>query len=220
MSKNALLTAALSISLLLPLFAERNQGTHETVLPMLFHEGIDNERWITVNDTVMGGISSSGHEMTEAGTFIFRGDLSLENNGGFASVRSRLQPLDLAGADAMRLRVRGDGYRYQLRFSLQGEWRWVSYGQSFDTKPGEWMEIELPVDKFRPTWRGEPVPQAPPFDPTNSSWVSIMVTDKQQGEFELEIDWIEAVFYQVVEEKKAGTLEVKSEDTIKVDDEE
>lgn len=201
MPKFALLPVAVAFALLMPLSAEHHDENQPRVLPMLFHEGTDDGRWTTVNDTVMGGVSSSRYEFTEDGTFIFRGDLSLENNGGFASVRSRLQPMDLAEADAFRLRVRGDGHKYQLRFRIEGEWQWVNYSQRFDTKDGEWIEVELPVDKFQPGWRGEPVRQAPPFDPANSIEITLMATDKQEGEFQLEVDWISAVFHQ--EENKA-----------------
>ena len=194
MIKSTLLPAAVTASLLLPAFAGDHGDGSERVLPMLFHEGTGNGRWASVNDTVMGGVSSSRHELTEDGTFIFRGNLSLENNGGFASVRSRMEPMDLAGADAFRLRVRGDGHRYQLRFRVDGEWSWVNYWQGFDTKAGEWIEVELPVEGFRAGWRGEPVPQAPAFDPARPFEITLMATDKQEGEFELEVDWISAVF--------------------------
>jgi len=48
--------------------------------------------WI-VNDGVMGGVSQSGLRHDPQG-MIFEGQVSLENNGGFASMRS---PLGLKG---------------------------------------------------------------------------------------------------------------------------
>jgi hypothetical protein len=69
--------------------------------------------WQTVNDGVMGGISSS--RMAEAdGVLSFEGELSLENNGGFASVR-RLVDTDLSQVTGVRLEVRGDQRTYQFR---------------------------------------------------------------------------------------------------------
>ena len=47
------------------------------------------EEWISINDVVMGGISTGGLERTPEGTAVFSGNVSLERNGGFASVRSR-----------------------------------------------------------------------------------------------------------------------------------
>ena len=47
--------------------------------------GVNN--WSIVNDDVMGGISKSFLSINENENLIFKGYLSLENNGGFASSR-------------------------------------------------------------------------------------------------------------------------------------
>lgn len=47
------------------------------------------QQWQAVNDGVMGGISDGRFRITADQTMEFFGTLSLENNGGFASVRSR-----------------------------------------------------------------------------------------------------------------------------------
>ena len=44
--------------------------------------------WIIVNDGVMGGLSSSRFTDSDSSFATFNGELSLENNGGFASVRA------------------------------------------------------------------------------------------------------------------------------------
>ena len=67
--------------------------------------------WQVVNDDVMGGVSTSSFRVTN-GIAVFRGEVSLENNGGFASVCSLPSRHDLAGCDAYVIRVRGDGRRY------------------------------------------------------------------------------------------------------------
>ncbi|MFO8147138.1 MAG: CIA30 family protein, partial [Gillisia sp.] len=45
--------------------------------------------WEVENDVVMGGNSSSKLERSVDGNAIFKGRVSLENNGGFASVQYR-----------------------------------------------------------------------------------------------------------------------------------
>src|SRR4051794_29229224 len=67
--------------------------------------------WQVVNDDVMGGVSNSSFCLTN-GVALFRGKVSLENNGGFASVRSLPARHDLAGGNTFVVRVRGDGRRY------------------------------------------------------------------------------------------------------------
>ncbi|MGI9473561.1 MAG: CIA30 family protein, partial [Rubripirellula sp.] len=46
-------------------------------------------QWQIVNDGVMGGRSSSRVDRAGEGLLRFSGNLSLANNGGFASMRSR-----------------------------------------------------------------------------------------------------------------------------------
>ena len=68
-------------------------------------------QWQIVNDGVMGGRSTSGATITQAGTLQFSGNISLANNGGFASVRSRPTGafLGLNSGDTIVMRVKGDG---------------------------------------------------------------------------------------------------------------
>ncbi|HSO23470.1 MAG TPA: CIA30 family protein, partial [Chondromyces sp.] len=64
------------------------------------------EGWPSIDDAVMGGVSSS--DMTvEDGIASFRGTVSFDNNGGFASVRSRPERRDLSAFDGLIVRVRG-----------------------------------------------------------------------------------------------------------------
>ena len=70
------------------------------------------EPWRAINDGVMGGISAGRMVQTEAG-LRFEGELSLENNGGFASVR-RVVEADLAETGGVLLKLRGDGRTYKV----------------------------------------------------------------------------------------------------------
>ena len=51
------------------------------------------KQWMSVNDNVMGGISKCQFRITDDKMLEFSGNLSLENRGGFASIRT--QPTDL-----------------------------------------------------------------------------------------------------------------------------
>ncbi len=65
--------------------------------------------WPATNDGVMGGISQGQSEITSEGTLRFFGCVSLENNGGFSSIRSREEAKDLSAYNGILIRVRGDG---------------------------------------------------------------------------------------------------------------
>jgi NADH dehydrogenase [ubiquinone] 1 alpha subcomplex assembly factor 1 len=148
--------------------------------------------WQTVNDTVMGGISTSRIEMTGRGVARFSGTLSLENNGGFASMRSSGNIPDLSGHDALVVRVKGDGRTYQLRVRMGRGWRVPDYSAQISTIKGVWQEHRLPLSEFVPGWRGRKLRGIPPIDPAKVQSIGILLGDKIPGEFELLIDWIKA----------------------------
>jgi uncharacterized surface protein with fasciclin (FAS1) repeats len=72
----------------------KNDPVAEAVTLMDFAD--DSQRWRIVNDDVMGGISDSRFRI-DGGKAVFTGRLSLENNGGFASVRSPPEQLESQG---------------------------------------------------------------------------------------------------------------------------
>ena len=67
------------------------------------------KEWQTVNDGVMGGVSDGKFKIVERKTMEFFGTLSLANNGGFASVRTKGKKLGLEKGDTLVVKVRGDG---------------------------------------------------------------------------------------------------------------
>ena len=61
--------------------------------------------WIAVNDGVMGGLSTGGPRL-ENNILHFTGTLSLENNGGFSSIRTKSLTQDFSAATHLVLRVK------------------------------------------------------------------------------------------------------------------
>ena len=146
--------------------------------------------WYIVNDGVMGGRSSSRLRAGENGVAVFAGNLSLENNGGFASVRTAVPEGALTGASRVLLRVRGDGKRYQLRLRPGRRMDGVAFGAGFETTAGEWTTVAVPLEAFQATYRGYRPRGVGPLDPSRIGQIGIMLSDKQEGPFRLEIDWI------------------------------
>jgi monofunctional biosynthetic peptidoglycan transglycosylase len=150
------------------------------------------KQWQTVNDGVMGGVSDGRFRMTDNKTMEFFGTLSLENNGGFASVRSRPTTLSIKSGDSIMARVRGDGREYRLNLYVPRGSGGYSFRQSFDTKKGEWIEVSFPVDKFVATWRGRVFPNQK-LDPSTVNSVGFLLGDKKAGPFKLEVEGIKVV---------------------------
>ena len=138
-----------------------------------------------------GGVSCSQFRIAE-GTAVFEGTLSLENNGGFASVRSQPRKHDLAKFHGIRLRVRGDGKRYALRLRTADTFDGISYEAGFETTKGKWSTIDLPFATFQPVYRGRRVPRAEPLNRGSIKTFGFLISDKQEGPFRLEIDWIKS----------------------------
>lgn len=155
----------------------------------VINPGLDIGSWQAINDVVMGGISS-GAMVREADGLRFTGELSLENNGGFASVR-RLVDLDLSAASGVRLEIRGDGRTYQFRIRLDHRFDGVAWRAEF-LAYDEWQVVELGFDEFEPVFRGRIV-DAGPIDPAAIAQVGFMIVDKQPGPFQLDIRSIEFV---------------------------
>ena len=152
----------------------------------------EKEQWRIVNDGVMGGLSDSGIEITSATHAVFQGYLSLENNGGFASIRRQPNDYNLAGYDGVTLRIKGDGRTYQFRVRTNGRFDGVSYRAEFETKQGKWIKVKIPFESMKPTFRGRLVPDAPVLRPENIQQIGFLIGDTRQGKFRVDIDNIQA----------------------------
>jgi monofunctional biosynthetic peptidoglycan transglycosylase len=147
--------------------------------------------WDAIGDPIMGGVSR-GELAVENAIGSFRGVVSLEHGGGFASVRSAEGRYDLSGYAGLAVRVRGDGKRYGLRLRTSGDFDGVSYQADLQPGAGAWVEVELPFSSFQPVFRGRPVPSHPPLDPAAIRSFGLIVAGRQAGEFQLELEWIAA----------------------------
>jgi hypothetical protein len=155
-----------------------------------FDDAAETALWRPVDDVVMGGVSRSSFAQAEPGVARFSGNVSLENFGGFASVRTPPRDWDAAGATAFVLRVRGDGRRYKFTLRSGDGFDGIQYQARFTAPAGEWHEVRLPVDEFVATFRGRKVPFAPSLDPARVRALGLMISDKQAGPFELLVDRI------------------------------
>jgi monofunctional biosynthetic peptidoglycan transglycosylase len=164
------------------------RNTEKVLFAFEGDEGPD--RWMIVNDGVMGGLSGSRIHLTDHGTAVFEGELSRANNGGFASVRSRPAALPTAGTSRLAVRVRGDGREYQLRIRTEDTFDGVAYRWSFKTLADAWMTVEACYRDFVPTFRGRILRDVPPLDPGAIRQLGFLIADGVEGPFRLEVDWI------------------------------
>ncbi len=147
------------------------------------------DQYMIVNDGVMGGRSQSQF-IKGAGAATFSGTVSLENNGGFASIRM-IWPFEQSGGEAestvLRLKVQGDGLRYQFRLRTNRGFDGAAYSYSFDTIKGQDQTVYIPVDQFVPTFRGRQLRNMPALRFTDVQQMGVLVADKQVGEFSVDL---------------------------------
>lgn len=149
--------------------------------------------WVTVNDGVMGGVSEGKLALSEHKTLEFFGTLSLENNGGFASARTRPRKLGLENGDVLVARVRGDGRAYSLNLYIDNARMAFSYRAAVLTKKDTWIEVNVPLEAFEATSFGRVVPDAGAVRPEQVNALGFLLGDKRAGPFKLEVAWIKRV---------------------------
>ena len=153
-----------------------------------FNKNSDVKDWIIVDDVVMGGGSSGSFKLNDDGFGVFEGKISLDNNGGFSSVRYRFQKIIVKEYTSIIVKLRGDGKKYQLRIkSNSGDY--YSYIMPFLTS-GEWQEIKIPLKEMYPSFRGRRLNQ-PNFSTHYMEEIAFLIGNKKEENFELLIDKIE-----------------------------
>lgn len=148
--------------------------------------------WYSIDDRVMGGVSRSSLEHRPGVGGVFRGELSLDQGGGFASVRCLPAGFDLGGRRGVELRVRGDGRSYQLRMRTDGGFDGPNHCATFEAPADTWTTVRIPFDDFRATRRGRLLEEVEPLAPEKVRTFGLMVADRQAGAFRLEVAWIDA----------------------------
>jgi NADH dehydrogenase [ubiquinone] 1 alpha subcomplex assembly factor 1 len=152
-----------------------------------FSDPRETQRWQPLDDSVMGGVSASRLERSASGASCFVGNMSLENNGGFASVRAPLSEGVLKNTQTLVLTCRGDGKSYKLRLRSSGSSDGVNYEARFQTEAGALTEHRFALTDFVPVWRGRRVPDARPLDAASVQSIGLMISDGQAGSFRLEL---------------------------------
>lgn len=147
----------------------------------------DLKDWTIVNDGVMGGVSQSSIQLNDEGNAVFRGEISLDNNGGFASVRRRTNINTVQNYKFVNLRVRGrvSTYQFRIKQSVQDSY---SYVHKFELTP-EWRTVQLPLSAFYPRFRGQNL-DLPHFEANVIEEIAFLIGNKKEEHFELEIEKI------------------------------
>ncbi len=149
---------------------------------------LESVTWRVVNDTVMGGRSSASVEERDT-ELIFRGVVSKENNGGFASIRS-VKTINLLGTSGFEVEIVGTKAPVQLTL-WTGQGANLYYAQDVELNSG--VQAVQFTDFIAKSY-GRQV-SAPTFSPTIFPQVSVglLVGGGFEGPFELTIRRLEQI---------------------------
>ena len=155
-----------------------------------FSNDYNPNTWIVVDDVVMGGRSNGTFTINKDGHGVFKGYVSLENNGGFSSVRHRFNTIDVSAYKKVVIKLKGDGNRYQFRLksSLRDYYSYITY---FETN-GQWQTVEIELSQMYPTFRGRRLKMMN-FPGEKIEEIAFLIGNKKPQEFELMIDSIQLI---------------------------
>jgi len=145
--------------------------------------------WICVNDGVMGGLSTSRVEVNPEHYLHWAGTVSMENNGGFASVKHKLPTHNLSACRGISLLTKGDGKLYKLNLANDPDSGSPRFQARF-TAHSSMQLIFIPFGELTASFRGKRVDAT--FDPSYLRQIGFLIADRQEGDFDLNIIRISA----------------------------
>lgn len=153
-----------------------------------FNQNSDLKNWVVTNDVVMGGKSSGAFRLNPEGHGVFEGFVSLDNNGGFSSVKYKFKRRLIENFTRIVLRVKGDGKKYQFRIKSSSK-DYYSYIETFVTHT-DWQDIEIPLQHMYPWFRGRKLNKAN-FSESYIEEIAFLIGNKREESFQLLVDKIE-----------------------------
>lgn len=148
--------------------------------------------WRAVNDGVMGGLSRGVIREIPDG-IRFEGRISLENNGGFASLRRTMSKADMSAYKGVTITYKCPGVK--TAFSIEPNPVWYQPNYRTTLKPcDEWTTVKVPFKDFVGRQVGRPVSGKLNAEKLSHIYQFGFITDeKREVDFVLEVR--EVTFY-------------------------
>ena len=166
-------------------------STPSTSSPLTFDFGKNMpEPWSCLNDNVMGGVSQGTLERLDS-TAQWSGATRLENNGGFASLRSPWGQHNLSDLDRIVVKCRGTGGPFKLTMETSERW-WMPYAYASFEPSTEWQEVIIEASdlKWSQAQMGDLTSVRPSRDLGEVLRLGLMKYDGTAQPFNLEIQSI------------------------------
>lgn len=146
--------------------------------------------WYVINDTVMGGRSASQITI-EKDALKFTGNVSLENNGGFVSLRAPFGTYDLTSYSTVSIQYKSPTHSFAMMMETDELW-YVPYFKQGLPLADEYTTITLQLADFEAYRIGQPTGELLTQSRKNEIIrLGFINNDKTTGHFELSIKEIQ-----------------------------
>lgn len=163
---------------------------HTTPSKFDFGKGKAGNEWRIINDGVMGGLSK-GQVKFSTNTLTFKGTVSLENYGGFTSLKSPFSSYDFSKKKKFIVRYKLSGQKVAV--TLEDSYRFYkpNYKLTLEKTNGIWKTMEFDMTDFKVYRMGEPMGGYVSKDILSQiKRVGFISGEKKAGQFNLEIDYM------------------------------
>jgi len=151
-------------------------------------DGLD---WQIVDDGVMGGMSV-GEGTLYDNSLQFQGLVSLENNGGFSSLRSPYKSMDLSPYTTVEIRYKSSDYKVSFTLNKHREWYLPRYKTDLKATNGRWAVMTIQLADIEEYVVGRATGSYMDKESlAQTIRMGFITNEKRAGTFDFEVDYIE-----------------------------
>ena len=150
--------------------------------------------WVLISDNIMGGVSKSKLDYTE-NTMVLSGNISLDNFGGFSSVKTTFGKYDLSQYRGVKIKFKSKNQKFAFTLEDQKNWTLPNFkGNFYSDKDNIWEKKTIYFNDFKEYQVGEPTGKKLKDNTLkNIIRMGIITTEKKEGPFSIEIDYVEFI---------------------------
>ncbi|MEL7533357.1 MAG: CIA30 family protein [Bacteroidota bacterium] len=155
-----------------------------------FGKDKSGQSWRVINDGVMGGLSQAQARLT-GNSVLYRGEISLDNNGGFSSFRSPYARFDFSDFETVTIRFKSQGPTFGFTLETSSYFYQPYYKAVLQSESKDWQTLTVKLTDFKQYQLGRPSGER-----LAAAYLSKIIRigfinhDKVAKPFELEIDYI------------------------------
>ena len=150
--------------------------------------------WVMISDNIMGGVTQSKLQYSE-NSMVLNGTISLDNYGGFSSIKTNFNTFDLSAYDGVKIKYKSTGQKFAFTLEDSKNWTMPNYKGAFNSSDSNtWQEATILFKDFKQYQIGEPTgKKLITAVLKNIVRLGIITTEKKEGPFSIEVESIEFI---------------------------